>query len=102
MIMTNCRHISLLPSISEIIEKKAHNQISYYSTSHNLTYEHQYGFISKHSSELAALHLIDKITNEMDSNNIPLNIYFDLSKAFDNLNHDILLDKLEHYGIRDT
>ena len=102
MIMTNCRHISLLPSISEIIEKKAHNQISYYSTSHNLTHEHQYGFISKHSSELAALHLIDKITNEMDSNTIPLNIYFDLSKAFDTLNHDILLDKLEHYGIRDT
>ena len=34
MIMTNCRHISLLPSISKIIEKVAHNQISYYSTSH--------------------------------------------------------------------
>ena len=38
----------------------------------------------------------------MDSNNISLNIYFDLSKVFDTLNHDILLDKLKHYGIRDT
>ena len=54
------------------------------------------------STELAALHLIDKITTEMDSNNIPLNIYLDLSKAFDTLSHDILSDKLEHYGIRDT
>ena len=79
MIMTNYRPISLLPSISKIIEKVAHNQISHYFTSHNLFYEHQYGCRSKHSTELAALHLFDKITTEMDSNNIPLNIYLDLS-----------------------
>ena len=52
-------------------------------------YEHQYGNRSKHSTELAALHLIDKITTEMDSNNIPLNMYLDLSKALDTLNHGI-------------
>ena len=102
MIMTNYRPISLLPSISKIIEKVAHNQISHNFTSHNLFYEHQYGFRSKHSTELAALHLIDQITTEMDSNNIPLNSYLDLSKAFDRLIHDILLDNLEHYGIRNT
>ena len=100
--MTNYRPISLLSSIFKIIEKVAHNQISYYFTSHNVFYEHQYGFRSKHSTELAALHLIDNITTEMDSNNIPLNIYLDLSKAFDTLSHDILSDKLEHCGIRDT
>ena len=101
-IMTNYRPISLLPSISKIIEKVAHNQISHNFTSHNLFYEHQYGFRSKHTTELAALYLIDKITTEMDSNNIPLNSYLDLSKAFDTLIHDILLDNLEHYGIRNT
>ena len=83
MIMTNYRPISLFPSISKIIENVAHNQISHYFTSLSLFYEHQYGFRSKQSTELAALHLIDKTTTEMDSNNIPLNIYLDLSKACD-------------------
>ena len=101
MIMTNYRPISLLPYTSKIIDRVAHNQISHYFTSHNLFYEHQYGFRSKQSTELAALHLVDKITTEMDSNNIPLNIYLNLSKAFGTLNPDILLDKPEHYGIRD-
>ena len=101
-IMTNYRPISLLPSIFKIIGKVAQIQISHYFTSHNLFYEHQYGFRSKHSTGLAALHLIDQISTEMDSDNIPLNIYLDLSKAFDTLNHDILLYKLDHYGIRYT
>ena len=97
MIMTSYRPICLLPSISKIIEKAAHNQISHYFTLRNLFYEHQHGFRSKHSTELAALHLFDKITTEMDSNNIPLKIYLDLFKALDTLNHDILSHKLEHY-----
>ena len=54
MIMTNYRPISLLPSITKIIEKVVPNQISHYFTSHNLFYEHQYGFRSKHSTALAA------------------------------------------------
>ena len=54
MIMTNYRPISLLPSIFKIIGKVARIQISDYFTSHNLFYEHQYGFRSKHSTGLAA------------------------------------------------
>ena len=90
MLSTSYRPISLLPSISKIIGEVAHNQINSYFTSHNSFYKHQYGFRSKLSTELAALHLTDKITTEMDSDNIPLNNYLALSKSFNTLNHDIL------------
>ena len=59
----------------------------------------QFGFRPGHSTELAALRLVDHLTNEMDNFNVPINIYIDLSKAFDSLNHSILLNMLRYYGI---
>ena len=53
-----------------------------------------------HSTELAALHLTDNITHRMEQGNIPIAIYLDLSKAFDTINHSILLDKLKYYGLQ--
>ena len=61
--------------------------------------EQQYGFRSQHSTELAAIKLVDYLTHNMDTNKIPTSIYLDLSKAFDTLSFDILLTKFEHYGI---
>ena len=60
----------------------------------------QYGFQSGHSTELAALHLIDHLPKQMDVGEIPINIYIDLSKAFDALDHTILLAKLLYYEVR--
>ena len=51
----------------------------------------QFGFSPGHSTELTALRLVDHLTNEMDNFNVPINIYIDLSKAFNSLNHSILL-----------
>ena len=62
----------------------------------------QFGFRPGHSTELAALRLVDHLITEMDRNRVPTNIYIDLSKAFDTLNHSILLEKLEYYGIADN
>ena len=61
--------------------------------------EPQYGFRSQHSTELAAIKLVDYLTHNMDTNKIPTSIYLDLSKAFDTLSFDFLLTKFEHYGI---
>ena len=99
---TNYRPISLLPTISKLIEKVIYNQVFTLFSSHNLLYENQYGFRSNHSTELAALELVDRITTQLDIRKVPLNIFLDLSKDFDTINHSILLDKVQHYGIKST
>ena len=59
----------------------------------------QYGFRKISSTELAALELLDRVLDQMDKHKIPINFHIDLSKAFDSLRHDILLDKLTYYGV---
>jgi exonuclease III len=99
-LLCNYRPISVLPSTSKIFERILHTQLQNYFTESKLFYKSQYGFRPNHSTELAALELIDQIIIKMDKNEVPLNIYLDLSKAFDTLDHEILLTKLYYYGIR--
>ena len=63
-------------------------------------YDSQYGFRKEHFTEFAALELIDRILKRMDNKEIPINIYLDLSKTFDTLDHSILIDKIEFYGVK--
>ena len=98
-ILDSSRPIFLLPSLSKIFERVIFNQIHAYFTAHNLYYSGQYGFREKHSTQLAALELVDRITRDLDIGNTPINIFIDLSKAFDTLDHNILLSKLHYYGI---
>ena len=98
-LLSNYRPIALLHSISKIFEYVFLEQLSNYFIQNNLLSSQQYGFRTKHSTELAALNLVDHLTYKLDSGNIPTNIYIDLSKAFDTLTHSILLDKMSFYGV---
>jgi hypothetical protein len=98
-IFGNYRPISLLPSISKVFERVMFDQLHTYFQDNNIYYNSQYGFRQKHSTELAALETIDRLILECDKKQTPFNIYLDLSKAFDTLDHNILLHKLKHYGV---
>ena len=98
-IVDNYRPISLLTSISKVFEKVAHIQLSTYFKSNNLFFKSQYGFREEHSTELASLEFIDQIVQDFENKKTPVTIFMDLSKAFDTLNHDILLHKLKYYGV---
>ena len=71
-----------------------------YFTSHNLLANQQYGFRSNRSTKLATLELMDRNINCINQNSCPINIYLDLSKGFDSLKYDILLSKLQYYGLQ--
>ena len=82
-----------------MFERVIFDQLYAYFVSNELFCNSQYGFKKKHSTGLAALELIDKIIFDLDKGTVPINIYLDLSKVFDTLDHSILLHKLNHYGI---
>ena len=94
-LLNNYRPISLLPCVSKIFERVLFNQLYEYFERNDLLTQHQYGFRKNHSTEFAAMELSDRVANLLELGKIPFNLYIDLSKAFDVLNHDILLSKLE-------
>ena len=85
------RPISVIPTFSKIFEKLVYNRLLNYLTRYSVLYQHQYGFRSNHSTSMAVLEMVDKITEAIDNNKFSLGIFIDLSKAFDTLDHKILL-----------
>ena len=101
-LLKNYRPISLLPTISKVVEKITFTQLSTYFNENKLIFDNQYGFRPKHSTEYAALELVDRIITQMHKKEVPINIFLDLSKSFDTIDHTVLLAKLRYYGIHDT
>lgn len=94
---TNYRPVSLLPQFSKILEKLF---IYKFIDKHKLLFESQYGFRAQRSSSMALLELIEEITSSIDKKKFAIGVFTDLKKAFDTINHKLLIKKLERYGIR--
>ena len=101
-LLVNYRPISLLPTISKVFERVIHDQMYEYFNQFNLLAEQQYGFRKQHSTEYAAIKLIDHVSKEMEAGKTPTSVYIDLSKTFDTLTFEVLLYKLKYYGVTDT
>ena len=100
LLVSNYRPISLLSNINKIFEKLVYSRLYSFLTLHNCIYELQFGFRAKHSTNHALLSLTEMIREALDESNFACGIFIDLQKAFDTVDHQILLKKLEYYGIR--
>ena len=96
----NYRPISLLSNINKIFEKVMHKMLYRFLEIHNCIYELQFGFRAKHATSHAVMSITEKIKKSLNNNEIAIGVFVDHQKAFDTVNHGILLRKLEHYGIR--
>jgi len=100
--LINYRPISVLPYFAKYLEKVMYDRLSSYIHGANILQQSQYGFRQNHSTYMALLDMEDKITKAIDNNEYSVGIFIDLAKAFDTVDHGILLKKLSNYGIRGT
>lgn len=94
------RPISLLPMFSKIFEKILVQRMTKFLNKNDVLTSSQFGFRTSSSTELAVTSIYDKLLQNLDENKITCSIYLDLRKAFDSVNHSIILKKLNHYGFR--
>jgi hypothetical protein len=97
---TNYRPVSLLPQFSKILEKLFNNRLVNFVEQNNVFYAGQYGFRNNHSTSLALMDLMEEITTSLDRKQTTVGVLIDLKKAFDTIDHGILIKKLYIYGVR--
>ena len=98
----NYRPISLLSVFSKIMERLIYNKLFDFLVRYEILFKSQFGFRKGHNTTHATLDFVKTIEDALSNGEFAIGIFCDLSKAFDTLNHDLLLEKLDHYGIRGT
>ena len=97
---SNYRPISLLSIFNKLLKKLVYKRLYAFLLRNNVLYEYQFGFRKNHSTSMALLEVVDSCYKHLDDSNKVVGVYFDLQKAFDTVDHKILLAKLYNYGIR--
>ena len=99
-LINNYRPVSILPTFSKVFERLMYNRLYAFINDNNILYKYQFGFRQKYATSMALITLVDKIMKSLDNNEYVVGLFLDLSKAFDTVVHDILLKKMQKYGIR--
>lgn len=95
----NYRPISVLPVLSKVYEKIFYARLYTHFVSNNLLSQNQFGFQAFRNTEHALLKFAGDVVDGFDSGKVTVATFMDLSKAFDCVNHEILVAKLQHYGV---
>ena len=98
--LDNYRPISVLPVVSKLLERAVHHQLYSFCNEHKLLSPFQCGFRSNHSTEFAAVAFSDYVRRGMDQGLLTGAVFIDLRKAFDSVDHDLLISKLQSYGLK--
>ena len=99
LLISNYRPISLLSNLNKIIEKLMFKRLYAFLEQYKCIYDLQFGFRKNHSTNHAIISIVQKIQDAIKNKKIAIGVFIDLQKAFDTVNHSILLEKLNHYGI---
>ena len=96
----NYRPVSILPISSKVLYKTMLKRLTGFLEKSKIIYEHQFGFQKNKSTTYAVLDIYTEIVNSLDKGDLACSIFLDFAKAFDTLDHKILISKLENYGLR--